>query len=435
MRQDSASNKNSFTMDIRNFFGAKKKVKPSSSEPSVGNAKKKRQKSTKPKDEVIEIDVDGDDKSNDNASSITPSKRKQSPQQGDGDQKTEVSAEQYFSTTKPPPSKKKKPRSAAKVMEEKVSRVEVVDNDDEVEFVASSTPISRGSKRSSKRSLAIVDSDDEEEEFTVTKSPAKPPKKKAKTPSPSKPSKKQSPKKKSPRKAATKPKRDDPLEPTLSIESFSVDDASPECLLGYTFVFTGVLAGMGREESSDYVKTLGGRVTSAVSGRTDYLVVGEQLEDGRPYTEGTKYKKALELGVRVVKGEEELYGLCKQYSDKIKKDLPDNTTSTQSPTASSTPKQATQPSSQPESTPKPASTTKSVSANPYAKRPGSTSAGNPYAKKPASNPYAAKKRESVSGDLKPVGDGSMLWADKYAPQSTREILGNQECVKKLTSCT
>ena len=50
-----------------------------------------------------------------------------------------------------------------------------------------------------------------------------------------------------------------------------------------------------REDATDLVKTLGGRVTSAVSGKTDYLVVGEILEDGRPYTEGSKYKKATSI--------------------------------------------------------------------------------------------------------------------------------------------
>ena len=39
---------------------------------------------------------------------------------------------------------------------------------------------------------------------------------------------------------------------------------------------------------------------SAVSGKTTYLVAGFEMEDGRPITEGSKYKKAMELGVKII---------------------------------------------------------------------------------------------------------------------------------------
>jgi replication factor C subunit 1 len=43
------------------------------------------------------------------------------------------------------------------------------------------------------------------------------------------------------------------------------------------------------------LKSNGARVTGSVSGRTHYLIYGEKLIDGRHYTTGTKYKKAMEL--------------------------------------------------------------------------------------------------------------------------------------------
>ena len=61
-----------------------------------------------------------------------------------------------------------------------------------------------------------------------------------------------------------------------------------------TFVFTGNMDETDREKAADMVKSAGGKVTSGVSGKTDYLVVGSVLEDGRPPNEGSKYRKALE---------------------------------------------------------------------------------------------------------------------------------------------
>ena len=53
------------------------------------------------------------------------------------------------------------------------------------------------------------------------------------------------------------------------------------CLEGLTFVVTGVLDSMEREEASELIKRYGGKVTTNVSGRTSYLVVGEEPGEGK----------------------------------------------------------------------------------------------------------------------------------------------------------
>ncbi len=63
-------------------------------------------------------------------------------------------------------------------------------------------------------------------------------------------------------------------------------------LEGKVVVFTGTLSGLTRAEAKKLVEERGGRVSSSVSKKTDYLVVG-----GKP---GSKAKKAEEAGVEVL---------------------------------------------------------------------------------------------------------------------------------------
>ena len=66
---------------------------------------------------------------------------------------------------------------------------------------------------------------------------------------------------------------------------------------------------MGGRESRQRIT---GRVErSAVSGKTNYLVAGFEMEDGRPITEGSKYKAAIEKNVKILSED----GLLKMIRD------------------------------------------------------------------------------------------------------------------------
>jgi DNA ligase (NAD+) len=62
---------------------------------------------------------------------------------------------------------------------------------------------------------------------------------------------------------------------------------------GLTFVITGTLPTMSREEATRFVERHGGRVTGSVSSKTSYLLVGDSPG-------GNKYRKAQQLEVPLI---------------------------------------------------------------------------------------------------------------------------------------
>ena len=67
-------------------------------------------------------------------------------------------------------------------------------------------------------------------------------------------------------------------------------------LAGLTFVLTGTLPTMSRDEASELIKNAGGKTSGSVSKKTDYVVAGEAA--------GSKLTKAQSLGVKIISEEE-----------------------------------------------------------------------------------------------------------------------------------
>lgn len=71
-----------------------------------------------------------------------------------------------------------------------------------------------------------------------------------------------------------------------------IKESHHQPLLGKTFVITGTLTGISREEAKEQLEKLGAKIAGSVSAKTSYVVVGADP--------GSKYTKAKELGINII---------------------------------------------------------------------------------------------------------------------------------------
>lgn len=91
-------------------------------------------------------------------------------------------------------------------------------------------------------------------------------------------------------------KRVDDLLKEVTIEKVTPRPAGQANFVGKSFVLTGTLTGMSRDEAKKLIKDRGGDVSSAVSSKTSFVVAGSEA--------GSKLDRAQELGVTVLTEEE-----------------------------------------------------------------------------------------------------------------------------------
>ena len=85
----------------------------------------------------------------------------------------------------------------------------------------------------------------------------------------------------------------------------NTNEPKGDLLAGLSFVLTGTLPTMSRDEASELIKKAGGKVVGSVSKKTDYVVAGEAA--------GSKLTKAQSLGIKII-SEEELLELLKDQN-------------------------------------------------------------------------------------------------------------------------
>ena len=88
----------------------------------------------------------------------------------------------------------------------------------------------------------------------------------------------------------------------VGVDTNAKSEERSDKFAGLTFVLTGTLPTMTRDEASAIIKKMGGKVSGSVSKKTSYVVAGEEA--------GSKLTKAKELGVVVI-DEAALIEMCK----------------------------------------------------------------------------------------------------------------------------
>ena len=74
--------------------------------------------------------------------------------------------------------------------------------------------------------------------------------------------------------------------------TYDKQSAEDDRFSGRTFVLTGTLPTMKRDDAKKLIESYGGKVTGSVSKKTDYVVAGEEA--------GSKLTKAQELGIEIL---------------------------------------------------------------------------------------------------------------------------------------
>jgi replication factor C subunit 1 len=159
-----------------------------------------------------------------------------------------------------------------------------------------------------------------------------------------------------------------------------------------TFVFTGELESVSREEGQDAVKRCGGRVTGQPSGRTDYMVAGKEAGP-------SKMAKAEALGIKVLDEDAFLKLIDEKAGEEGRGDV----------------------------TP-----SKKRSASPATQTPSKRVASPGKRETPVKKQATPKKRASPKKDIiSASNDANSLWTVKYAPQCEADLVGNHKIFESL----
>ncbi|KAJ9189132.1 hypothetical protein P3X46_000462 [Hevea brasiliensis] len=171
-----------------------------------------------------------------------------------------------------------------------------------------------------------------------------------------------------------------------------VPEGAPDCLAGLTFVISGTLDSLEREEAEDLIKRHGGRVTGSVSKKTNYLLCDEDIE-------GRKSSKAKELGTPFLT-EDGLFDMIRSSNAKA---LARGEATDHVKKVALVPKKSPQ------------------------KAEGNSLKTNVNRKDSTTGASPLKQKEQT------IKHSSLPWTEKYRPKAPTDIIGNQSLVNQLHS--
>ncbi|KFQ26889.1 Replication factor C subunit 1, partial [Mesitornis unicolor] len=220
-----------------------------------------------------------------------------------------------------------------------------------------------------------------------------------------------------------------------ALGSKEIPQGAENCLEGLTFVITGVLECIERDEAKSLIERYGGKVTGNVSKKTNYLVMGRDCGQ-------SKCEKASTLGTKII-DEDGLFDLIQTMPGKKSKyELAAETEAKKAELRTKkTPQKAEAgkrnfssfkrdaDSKKNKSTPEKGDTTKSVKKETAAVRKL-----RDFTWQAAEKKEAPKPKGSLVSEMKEDGTEKLLWVDKYKPVSLKAVIGQQgeqSCANKL----
>lgn len=291
------------------------------------------------------------------------------------------------------------------------------DSDSDVKVIASkakrgTTPSKKGATPSKKRKSPVTESEAEDSDVKPAKkkAPAKPRAPRAKKEAEAETSEIQAILDNMPTVDAPEPPPKDPdakfdfrkaaagggnSGPPPNAGAADIPEGEDDCLIGKTFVFTGLLKTLSREAGQALVKRYGGKVTTAPSRKTDFVVLGD---DAGP----SKLRKIKDLGIKTI-DEQGLFYLIKSL-----------------PGGGGSGKGAEKAKQKREEEEKKI-------------RDEAAKMEKEEKERKAEAERAAKKAAAARGTAPPVQAQplSQLWTSKYAPTALNQICGNKGNVEKI----
>lgn len=210
-----------------------------------------------------------------------------------------------------------------------------------------------------------------------------------------------------------------------ALGSKDIPQGADNCMEGLTFVITGVLESIERDEAKSLVERYGGKVTGNVSKKTNYLIMGRDAgESKREKAESFGTKVIDEDGlfhlIRTLPGKKSKYVIAAEAEVKVK--------------VEKTPEKEKEPEVKKQSPVKRKLTPQKRESPRGKKLATDAEVSSDYVKtnlKQEEKPASARSLESA----KPSGKTeSLLWVDKYRPTSLKAIIGQQgeqSCTNKL----
>uniref|UniRef100_A0A8B9VLQ4 Replication factor C subunit 1 n=1 Tax=Anas zonorhyncha TaxID=75864 RepID=A0A8B9VLQ4_9AVES len=220
-----------------------------------------------------------------------------------------------------------------------------------------------------------------------------------------------------------------------ALGSKEIPQGAENCLEGLTFVITGVLESIERDEAKSLIERYGGKVTGNVSKKTNYLVMGRDCGQ-------SKCEKASALGtkiidedglfdlVRTMPGKKSKYELAAESEAKKTESRHKKTPQkTEASRKSFSPLKREADIKKRNSAPEKGATFKSVKKETAAVRKLTDFKQQAVEKKEVPEPKGNLVSESNEN-----GTERLLWVDKYKPTSLKAIIGQQgeqSCANKL----